>query len=85
MIKYKKIYCKHYGYGEQDRIMCEYCFSVGMYNDGVDLHHILFKSRGGKDNIENLICLCRACHNLAHESKIFNNKLKELKSKEFET
>tara|TARA_R110000751_G_scaffold31372_1_gene80003 strand:- start:78 stop:332 length:255 start_codon:yes stop_codon:yes gene_type:complete len=32
----------------------------------VDVHHIIFKSQGGGDTIENLISLCRECHLGAH-------------------
>lgn len=35
----------------------------------VDIHHIVFKSRGGGNDIENLIALCRTCHNKAHQSQ----------------
>lgn len=32
-------------------------------------HHIRYKSQGGGDNHENLITLCRACHDLVHSNK----------------
>ena len=61
MRKHVKIYMKHFGYGEQDVIMCE-------LGDGVaaDIHHILFKSQGGTDEIGNLIALSRDKHDIAH-------------------
>jgi len=34
-----------------------------------DIHHILYKSQNGKDEIENLIALCGDCHNRAHFKK----------------
>lgn len=64
-MNYKQIYFKYFGYGEQDKILCEMC-----HNLAVDIHHIIYKSRGGKDEIENLIALCRDCHNLAHDEKL---------------
>jgi 5-methylcytosine-specific restriction endonuclease McrA len=76
MQKYKKVYIDHFGYCVEDVILCEKCSSVG-----VDIHHVIPKGMGGsksKDYIENLICLCRVCHNKAHSSKEFNNKLKEI-------
>lgn len=79
MIKYKKIYCKHYGYGEQDTILCEHC-----HKRGHSIHHLISKSQGGKDNIENLIWLCQPCHTKAHNNKQFNRLLKNLKRVEFE-
>ena len=76
MQKYKKNYFKHYGIGEQDIILCKICNAVA-----VDLHHIIFKSQGGTDNVNNLIPLCRSCHNKAHSNKIFNNSLHERRYK----
>jgi len=57
-----KVYAKFFGYGEQDVIMCENCRS----KIASEIHHILFKSQRGKDVIENLIALCKRCHNRAH-------------------
>ena len=58
-------------FGEQDLIMCEACNSAR----AVDVHHQKLKSQGGKDEITNLIGLCRNCHNKAHASKEFNSIL----------
>jgi 5-methylcytosine-specific restriction endonuclease McrA len=55
-----KIYFKHFGYGIDDFIPCEICG-----NKAVDIHHIENRKIGGdkkKDNIENLMALCRECH-----------------------
>tara|TARA_R100000664_G_C2756084_1_gene143896 strand:+ start:3403 stop:3657 length:255 start_codon:yes stop_codon:yes gene_type:complete len=69
MKKHIKIYFNYFRYGEQDFIGCEACGSRA-----VDVHHI--KGRGkGKDVIENLVALCRACHNFAHSDKEFNKKV----------
>lgn len=62
MKKHVKIYMEYHGYGEQDIIMCEECNK----NIAVEIHHIVFKSAGGGDNIENLIALCRECHGPYH-------------------
>ncbi len=35
------------------------CFAMGH----LDLHHVIKRSQGGADTIENLIPLCRPCHN----------------------
>ena len=32
----------------------------------LDVHHIVFRSRGGSDDICNLVCLCRVHHGLVH-------------------
>ena len=60
----------HFGYGEQDFIPCENCCSKS-----VDIHHLKFKSLGGKDEIENLIALCRTCHEKAHNNGAYNRHL----------
>jgi 5-methylcytosine-specific restriction endonuclease McrA len=63
----------YFDYGEQDFVPCEV--------EGrrcVDVHHLIFKSQGGKDIIENLIGLCRDCHNEAHKNTLFNESLKTI-------
>lgn len=73
MLKYKKIYFDYFGYGEQDVILCENCGKVA-----VDVHHIDSKGMGGsktKDYIENLVALCRSCHNAAHKGQITQGDL----------
>lgn len=32
----------------------------------LEIHHIQFRSKGGKDNDENLIALCHRCHIITH-------------------
>jgi len=56
---------KHFEYGEQDFVPCECCG-----RESNDCHHIIFRSQGGEDKIENLIGLCRKHHDLAHNHKI---------------
>ena len=64
MKKHIKIYLDHHGYGLEDIIPCEKCRAVA-----VDIHHIELKGMGGdpsKDRIDNLIALCRLCHDKEH-------------------
>lgn len=78
-----KNYYQHFGYSSTDVIICEQCHSVA-----VDIHHIEPRSSFGKkrkqeqDNINNLIALCRTCHDKAHsnmkESRVY---LKEIINK----
>jgi len=61
MQKHTKIYLKHFKYGDQDFIPCENCGKAA-----VDVHHLIYKSHGGTDTIENLMALCRTCHDRVH-------------------
>jgi len=56
-----KVYLKHFGYDTSDIILCENCG-----RQGVDIHHLKFRSQGGQDVIENLMALCRECHFEVH-------------------
>ena len=60
-----KNYLKAHGYGEQDFIPCEECG-----RQAVDIHHKIFRSQGGTDEADNLIALCRDCHDMAHGKKL---------------
>lgn len=61
MANYKEKYRKFFGYHAGDFVPCAVCAS-----EAVDIHHIKFRSQGGGDDIENLIGLCRRCHDTAH-------------------
>lgn len=79
MKEHIKIYIEYYEIAEQDKPLCE--LECGRYIN--DIHHIIFKSQGGKDVIHNLIGLCREHHDESHNSRIFNQKLKDIKYNEF--
>ena len=71
MKKHIKIYFDYYDYTEADIIQCEVCYNRGFYTIATDIHHIQPKGMGGtsgKDIIENLIALCRKCHEDAHKA-----------------
>lgn len=72
-MNYKEVFRRYYGIGDQDVVLCKWCCSKA-----VDIHHIVFRSQGGGDNIENLIPLCRECHNQAHANRAFNENLKAI-------
>lgn len=67
---------KHFGYGEQDWIRCEVCSRTA-----VDIHHIIFRSHGGTDRIENVMALCRDCHNKAHDGILVRAYLQDIHNK----
>jgi len=76
MQEHTKIYLKHFGYDPGDFIPCEQCG-----NKAVDIHHIKPKGMGGSkhmDYIENLIALCRKCHDMAHNNELTQGDLKLL-------
>ena len=46
--------------------LCEKCLAEGRLTLMDEVHHILPVSRGGKNNAENLMSLCRSCHTKLH-------------------
>jgi len=69
MTKHCRIYMKHFDYGEQDIILCEAC-----RRKAVDIHHINGRGKD-KDVIENLMALCRRCHDMANTEKLSKSEL----------
>lgn len=61
MTPHCKAYFKHFDIAEDDVILCEICG-----RRAVDIHHI---NGRGKDcnRIDNLMALCRYCHEKAHK------------------
>ena len=48
---------------------CQHC--NGKKKDSrINVHHIVFRSNGGSDEPENLITLCKTCHDALHAGKI---------------
>jgi len=78
--KHVKIYLDFFGYGVDDFIPCEVC-----KNGANDIHHIHARGMGGsknKDVIENLMALCRKCHDKYGDKKQWIEFLK-LKHNEY--
>ena len=73
MKKHTKIFFDYFKLNEADFVACEVCG-----RRATDIHHILFKSLGGKDNIENLIALCRRDHEFAHKHLLSKDYLQEI-------
>ena len=75
MKKHTQIYMKFFGYGIEDFIGCEVCG-----NKAVDIHHIDSRGMGGsqnKDKIENLMAVCRMCHEKYGDKKEYLELLKQ--------
>ena len=78
MKKYTRTYLTYFGYDETDFIPCEVC-----NKQAVDIHHIEAKGMGGsktKDNIENIMALCRDCHMKYGDKKQYKDFLKQIHS-----
>jgi hypothetical protein len=76
MKKYTRTYLTYFGYDETDFIPCEVC-----NKQAVDIHHIEAKGMGGsktKDNIENIMALCRDCHMKYGDKKQYKDFLKQI-------
>ena len=67
MQHHTKVYMNFFYYGIEDFIPCEMCGSRA-----VDIHHLEKRNKTKNDFIENLIGLCRDCHNKAENDSCFN-------------
>jgi hypothetical protein len=76
MKSHVKIYLKSCGYDVSDFIPCEVCGTKA-----VDIHHIDARGMGGdrkKDIIENLMALCRFCHNEFGDKALYVEMLQSI-------
>lgn len=67
MKKHTRVYLNHFGYTGDEFMPCEVCGAKA-----VDIHHIHARGMGGssdKDTIENLMALCRGCHEAYGDKK----------------
>ena len=86
VLKNKWLYQRGANYGfantkafvlDRDSYTCQNC--KGKTKDSrLEVHHIVFRSNGGSDESENLMTLCKTCHDKVHSGAI---KLKGGKSK----
>ena len=54
---------------DRDSYKCQHC--KGKSKDKkLEVHHIIFRSNNGSDEPENLITLCKTCHDAVHDGKI---------------
>lgn len=74
MKTYVKTYMDYFGYDTSSFIPCEICGCRAN-----DIHHIERRGMGGdntKDNIENLMAVCREHHLLYGDKKQFKERMK---------
>ena len=67
MTKHCKVYIKAHKFDEGDFISCQVCGA-----EAVDIHHVIYKSQGGKDVPDNLIALCKYHHDKEHGLRRIN-------------
>jgi 5-methylcytosine-specific restriction endonuclease McrA len=57
---------------DRDSYKCQHC--KGKSKDKkLEVHHIIFRSNNGSDEPDNLITLCKTCHDAVHDRKIIIN------------
>lgn len=78
VLKHKWLYQKGINYGfantkayvlTRDNYTCQHCKGKSKDNR-LEVHHIVFRSQNGSDEEENLIVLCKTCHDALHEGAI---------------
>lgn len=55
----------------RDKYTCQIC---GKKNKRLEVHHIVWRSKQGTDDEENLITLCKSCHDKVHDGELVINK-----------
>lgn len=78
MKPYTKTYLQYFGYSGADFIPCEVCGS-----EAVDIHHLTPRSlrKDLINKIDNLMALCRSCHDRAGMDREFNDLLRDIHRK----
>lgn len=51
---------------QRDGWHCRHCNN----SNGLDPHHVIFASQGGPETLDNLIALCRRCHDDIHAGRL---------------
>lgn len=87
VLKNKQLYQRGINYGfantkayilNRDNYTCHNC--KGKTKDRkLEVHHIIFREDGGSDEPDNLITLCKTCHDKLHDGKITLKKKSKIK------
>ena len=75
-MKYIKLYIKHLKMTGEEVTIAP-CMHCGRTTGPKDIHHIIYRSETKKleNDVNNMILLCRGCHELFHGDKNIRNKL----------
>lgn len=57
----------------RDGWRCALCDST----DGIQVHHVEWRGRGGSSEVWNLITLCWRCHAEAHGTRVYDGQMDE--------
>lgn len=57
----------------RDNGLCVLCYAAA-----IDIHHVIFKSKGGRGVFTNGVCLCRDCHDRAHSEQSVRYLLEDM-------
>ena len=66
---------------DRDGYSCKSCKKGSKQNIELQVHHIIFRSSGGTDTKNNLITLCKPCHDKLHKRKDAQKESMKLKTK----
>lgn len=58
---------------ERDEGKCQECFRIG-----TEIHHVKFRSQGGRGVVTNGLLLCADCHRKIHQVRKFAKKWQEV-------
>lgn len=58
---------------ERDEGKCQECFRIG-----TEIHHVKFRSQGGRGVVTNGLLLCADCHRKVHQVRKFARKWQEI-------
>jgi len=58
----------------RDNYKCQHCLGHNR-DDKLQVHHIVYKSKGGTNKASNLVTLCKTCHGKHHKGMKLHNRI----------